>query len=42
MDLGSKIEKALLSLLNENIKTIDIGGNMHTDEFTKTFVSRLV
>jgi isocitrate/isopropylmalate dehydrogenase len=42
MDLGRKIETTLLSLLEENIKTIDMGGNMHTDEFTNTFVSRLV
>ena len=42
IDLGNKIEKTLMSLLKENIKTIDMGGKMHTDDFTKTFVSRLV
>ena len=42
MDLGRKIENTLMSLLNENIKTIDMGGKMPTDDFTKTFVSRLV
>jgi isocitrate/isopropylmalate dehydrogenase len=42
MDLARKIEKTLLSILNENIKTMDMGGKMHTDDFTKTFVSRLV
>jgi len=42
IDLGKKIEDTLISLLEENIKTIDIGGNMHTEEFTKTFVSRLI
>jgi 3-isopropylmalate dehydrogenase len=41
IDLGQKIEKTLKSLLEENIKTIDIEGNMHTDEFTKMFVSKL-
>jgi 3-isopropylmalate dehydrogenase len=42
MDLARKIEKTLLSILNENIKTMDMGGKMHTDDFTKMFVSRLV
>ena len=42
LDLGQKIEKTLTSLLEENIKTIDMGGNMHTDEFTKLFVSKLI
>jgi 3-isopropylmalate dehydrogenase len=40
-ELGKKIENTLLSLLKENLKTIDIGGNLHTDEFTKKFVSKL-
>src|SRR4030095_13197839 len=40
--LGQKIEKTFTSLLEENIKTIDIEGNMHTDEFTKMFVSKLI
>jgi 3-isopropylmalate dehydrogenase len=42
INLGKKIEDTLISLLEENIKTIDIGGNMHTNEFTKVFVSKLV
>ncbi len=42
IDLGKKIERTLTSLLEENIKTIDMGGNMHTDEFTKMFVSKLI
>jgi 3-isopropylmalate dehydrogenase len=42
IDLGQKIEKTLKSLLEENIKTIDIEGKMHTDEFTKMFVSKLI
>ena len=42
IDLGQKIEKTLTSLLEENIKTLDMGGNMHTDEFTKLFVSKLI
>jgi len=40
--IGKKIENTLISLLEENIKTIDVGGNMHTDEFTRTFVSKLI
>jgi 3-isopropylmalate dehydrogenase len=42
IDLGQKIEKTLTSLLEENIKTLDMGGNMHTDEFTNLFVSKLI
>jgi 3-isopropylmalate dehydrogenase len=42
VDVGTKIEKTLLSLLKENLKTIDIGGNLHTDEFTKKFISKLI
>jgi 3-isopropylmalate dehydrogenase len=42
IDLGQKIEKTLKSLLEDNIKTIDMEGNMHTDEFTKMFVSKLI
>lgn len=41
VEMGTKIENTLLSLLNENLKTIDIGGNLHTDEFTKKFISKL-
>lgn len=42
IELGIKIEKTLISLLEQNLKTIDIGGNMHTDEFTGMFISKLV
>jgi 3-isopropylmalate dehydrogenase len=42
VELGTKIENTLLSLLKENLKTIDIGGNLHTDEFTKKFISKLI
>ena len=41
-DLGKKIENTLTNLLKENLKTIDVGGDMHTDEFTKMFVTRLI
>lgn len=42
IELGTKIENTLVSLLKENQKTIDIGGNLHTDEFTKKFISKLI
>jgi 3-isopropylmalate dehydrogenase len=42
VELGTKIENTLLCLLKENLKTIDIGGNLHTDEFTKKFISKLI
>jgi 3-isopropylmalate dehydrogenase len=42
INLGKKIESTLISLLEENIKTIDVDGNMHTDEFTRAFVSKLI
>jgi 3-isopropylmalate dehydrogenase len=42
IEMGIKIEKTLVSLLEQNLKTIDIGGNMHTDEFTGLFISKLV
>jgi 3-isopropylmalate dehydrogenase len=42
VELGKKIENTLISLLNENQKTIDIGGNLHTDDFTKKFISKLI
>jgi 3-isopropylmalate dehydrogenase len=42
VELGTKIENTLLSLLKGNLKTIDIGGNLHTDEFTKKFISKLI
>ena len=41
VELGARIENNLISLLNENQKTIDIGGNLHTDDFTKKFISKL-
>jgi 3-isopropylmalate dehydrogenase len=41
-DLGKKIENTLTSLLKENLKTIDVGGDLHTDEFTKMFVTKLI
>jgi 3-isopropylmalate dehydrogenase len=40
--LGKKIENTLTNLLKENLKTIDVGGDMHTDEFTKMFVTKLI
>jgi 3-isopropylmalate dehydrogenase len=42
INLGKRIENTLIGLLEENIKTIDIGGNMHTDEFTTNFISKLI
>lgn len=42
VELGTNIENTLLSLLKENLKTIDVGGNLHTDEFTKKFISKLI
>jgi isocitrate/isopropylmalate dehydrogenase len=42
IEMGIKIEKTLISLLEQNLKTIDIGGNMRTDEFTGIFISKLV
>ena len=41
-DLGKKIENTLTSLLKKNLKTIDVGGDLHTDEFTKMFVTKLI
>ena len=41
-DLGKKIENTLTNLLKQNLKTIDVGGDMHTDEFTKMFVTKLI
>lgn len=41
-DLAEKIENTLTSLLKENLKTIDVGGDLHTDEFTKMFVTKLI
>jgi 3-isopropylmalate dehydrogenase len=42
IEVGIKIEKTLISLIEQNLKTIDIGGNMHTDEFTGMFMSKLI
>lgn len=41
-DLGKKIENTLTSLLKEDLKTIDVGGDLHTDEFTSMFVTKLI
>jgi len=41
-DLGKKIENTLTNLLKQNLKTIDVGGDMHTDEFTRMFVTKLI
>ncbi|HJR85451.1 MAG TPA: isocitrate/isopropylmalate dehydrogenase family protein [Nitrososphaeraceae archaeon] len=42
VEFGEKIENTLISLLKENQKTIDIGGNLHTEDFTKKFISKLI
>jgi len=42
IELGTKIENTLLNLLKENLKTMDIGGSLHTDEFAKKFISKLI
>jgi len=36
---ATKIEDAIVNLLNQNQKTIDIGGNLSTSEFSKKLVS---
>jgi len=38
---ANQIENVLVELLRENIKTKDIGGTLHTDEFTKEFLCRM-
>jgi len=39
--MANHIENVLVELLRENIKTRDIGGTLHTDEFTKEFLRRM-
>lgn len=38
---GAKIENAIINLLRENQKTVDIGGNLSTSEFTKRLLKLL-
>jgi 3-isopropylmalate dehydrogenase len=38
---AAKIENAIINLLKQNQKTIDIGGNLSTSEFTKRLVNLL-
>ena len=39
--MANHIENVLVELLRENIKTRDIGGRLHTNEFTKEFLRRM-
>ncbi|MDQ5869341.1 MAG: isocitrate/isopropylmalate dehydrogenase family protein [Thermoproteota archaeon] len=39
--MANHIENVLVELLRANIKTRDIGGTLHTDEFTKEFLRRM-
>ena len=39
--MANHIENVLVGLLRENIKTKDIGGRLHTNEFTKEFLRRM-
>jgi isocitrate/isopropylmalate dehydrogenase len=39
--MANHIENVLIELLTENIKTKDIGGTLHTNEFTKEFLRRM-
>ena len=39
--MANHIENVLVELLTENIKTKDIGGTLHTNEFTKEFLRRM-
>jgi 3-isopropylmalate dehydrogenase len=39
--MANHIENVLIELLAENIKTKDIGGTLHTNEFTKEFLRRM-
>ncbi len=36
-----KIENAIVTLLKQNNKTIDIGGNLSTTEFTRMVIDNL-
>ncbi|HEX9317434.1 MAG TPA: isocitrate/isopropylmalate dehydrogenase family protein [Nitrososphaeraceae archaeon] len=40
--MGNRIEEVLENMLKEGIKTKDIGGSLHTDEFTNEFLTRLL
>lgn len=40
--VGNRIEQVLENMLKEGIKTKDIGGSLHTDEFTNEFLTRLL
>jgi 3-isopropylmalate dehydrogenase len=40
--VGNRIEEVLENMLKEGIKTKDIGGSLHTDEFTNEFLTRLL
>jgi 3-isopropylmalate dehydrogenase len=39
--MANHIENVLVELLRDNIKTKDIGGKLHTNEFTKEFLRRM-
>ncbi len=39
--MANNIENVLMDLLREDIKTKDIGGSLHTDQFTKEFLDRM-
>ncbi|MGN0030639.1 MAG: isocitrate/isopropylmalate dehydrogenase family protein [Candidatus Gastranaerophilaceae bacterium] len=39
--VAKKIEKALFKTLSDGYKTVDIGGNLSTDEFTKKIIENL-
>ena len=39
--MANHIENVLVELLTENVKTKDIGGTLHTNEFTKEFLRRM-
>jgi 3-isopropylmalate dehydrogenase len=41
LTMASKIELILIDMLKKDIKTKDVGGSLHTDQFTKEFISRL-
>jgi 3-isopropylmalate dehydrogenase len=39
--MANRIEEVLIEMLKKDIKTKDIGGFLHTNQFTKEFLSRL-
>ena len=41
VSVAEKIEKALFKTLSDGHKTVDIGGNMSTTEFTKKIIENL-